>query len=245
MLLEVLLVLLEVSDCGTVLLLALLLGWLLWSGVLALGLVALGFDGFDDSSGCGVVLWLGVLGVAEGCWSGVVGVVGVLWLCGVVLCGELELGLLDCAKATAAERMSARNKLFFIGIPTPGFGLAILCCDRVSRIRCPWSRRCCHPVRPSTRPKQRCANMRRALDIIEGRTDKANLWEVTEPDYHEAKLRKPRNKWRRGHRSSSRKRRKQLPHADLRNCRIGRRSITDTQRLCPDSSLCLCGRCWV
>lgn len=107
--------LLEVSDCGTVLLLELLLGWLLWSGVLELGLVALGFDdGFDDWSG--IVLWLGVLGVAEGCWSGVV---GLLWLCGVVLCGELELGLeleLDCAKATAAERMSANNKLFFIDL---------------------------------------------------------------------------------------------------------------------------------
>ena len=158
--------LLAVSDCGTVLLLELLLGWLLWSGVLELGLVALGFDdGFDDWSDCGVVLWLGVLGVAEGCWSGVV---GLLWLCGVVLCEELELGLeLDCAKATAAERMSANNKLFFIGIPTPGFGLAIphvAIAFRQSDARP--SSTVAISNRDRTCSRSRCANVRRAGMMI-------------------------------------------------------------------------------
>jgi hypothetical protein len=81
----VLVVLLAVSDCGMVLAL-LLLGVLL----LVSGLVALGLAGVAGCSACGVVLWLGVLGVAEGCWSGVLGVV---WVCGVLCWDGLELGV--------------------------------------------------------------------------------------------------------------------------------------------------------
>ena len=81
-------VLLAVSDCGMVL--ALLLEVLLLvSGLVALGLLALGLEGFAGSA-CGVVLWLGLLGVAEGCWSGVLGLV---WVCGVVCWDGLELGV--------------------------------------------------------------------------------------------------------------------------------------------------------
>jgi hypothetical protein len=64
----VLLVLLaDVSDCGTVLLLPAAALPLELGLALEFGVVALGFDGFDCWSVCGVVLWLGVLGVVEGC----------------------------------------------------------------------------------------------------------------------------------------------------------------------------------
>ncbi len=68
MLFELLLVLLaDVSDCGTVLLPAAALPLELWLAD-EFGLDALGFDGFEFWSACGVVLWLlGVLGVVEGC----------------------------------------------------------------------------------------------------------------------------------------------------------------------------------
>jgi hypothetical protein len=64
------------------------------------------------------VLLLGLLVVEDGdCELGLL--LGLLlWVCGVVLLwldDGLELEL-DCAKATAAARMSAKNKLFFIGV---------------------------------------------------------------------------------------------------------------------------------
>jgi hypothetical protein len=69
-----LLVLFAVSDCGMVLALPLEV-LLLVSGLVELGLVALGLEGFAGRSVCGVVLWLGLLGVVEGCWSGELGLV--------------------------------------------------------------------------------------------------------------------------------------------------------------------------
>jgi hypothetical protein len=116
-----------VSDCGMVLELEALLPLAEEFGLVELGLLALGFADWSEGDVVlgevvlGEVLWLGLLGVVDGCWSGVL---GLLWVCGVDWVDELELGL-DWAKATAVAGMSAKNKLFFIGVPTPGFDLAI------------------------------------------------------------------------------------------------------------------------